>query len=49
MTHDIRLDSWEKYALMAANSALFCLLTVLQEKCGARKTIDRWWQKRWKK
>ena len=25
VTHDIRLDSWEKYALMAANSALFCL------------------------
>lgn len=25
VTDHIRLDSWEKYALMAANSALFCL------------------------
>lgn len=24
MTDDIRLDSWEKYALMGTNSALFC-------------------------
>lgn len=49
VTDHIRLDSWKNMPSWQQTVPFSAFLTALQEKCGARRTIDRWWQKQWKK